>query len=87
MGKSIPKITPKHLPVHFRRVVAGETIQQDDIVTDRNKKPLGLVVGVGKQFATIFDFALREDLRVFKVLQTDTVTCNGFTFQVWRQPQ
>ena len=85
MGMKIPKITPQHLPENFRRVVAGETIQKDDIVTDKYKKPLGLVVGVGNKFATVFDFGLREDFRVFKVMQTDTVTCNGFTFEIWRQ--
>jgi len=84
-GMNLPKITPKRLPENFRRVVAGETIQKDDVVTDRYKKPMGLVVGVGKQFATVFDFGLRDDFRVFKVMQTDTVTCNGFTFEVWRQ--
>ena len=81
----IPKIVPKHLPGNFRRVAAGETIQDDDILTDRNRKPLGLVVGVGKQFATVFDFGLREIFRILKVLQSNTVAYNGFTFEIWRQ--
>ena len=85
MGMRIPKITPQHLPENFHRVVAGEAIQKDDVVADKYKKPLGLVVGVGNQFATIFDFETRETFRVFKVLQADTVTCNGFTFAIWRQ--
>ena len=85
MGMKIPKIIPQHLPDNFHRVLAGETIQQDDVAADRYKKPLGLVVGVGNQFATIFDFETRKTFRVFKVLQTDTVTCNDFTFAVWRQ--
>ena len=82
---NIPKSTPKHLPGNFRRVVAGETLQKDDVVTDRNKKPIGLVVGVGKQFATVFDFELRKSVRVFKVMQTDTVVCDGCLFVLWRQ--
>jgi len=81
----IPKIVPKHLPGNFRRVVAGETMQDDDIVTAGNKQPIGLVVGVGKQFATVFDFGLRENFRVFKVLQSDTVVYNGYTYLIWRQ--
>ena len=85
MGMKIPKITPQHLPDNFRRVIAGETIQKDDIATDTYKKPLGLVVGVGKQFATVFEFGSRKTFRVFKVLQTDTVICNGFTYAIWRQ--
>ncbi len=84
-GMRIPKDVPKRLPENFRRVVAGETIQNDDVVTDTHKKPLGLVVGVGKQFATVFDFKLRETFRVFKVLQSDTVTCNGYPYAIWRQ--
>jgi hypothetical protein len=48
-GMKLPKNTPRHLPDSFRRVVAGETLQKDDGVTDKNKKPIGLVVGVGKQ--------------------------------------
>jgi hypothetical protein len=85
MGMRIPKNTPQQLPNDFRRVVAGETIQKDDVVTDMYKKPLGLVVGVGNQFATIFAFGSRENFRVFKVLQTDTITCDGFTYAIWRQ--
>jgi hypothetical protein len=83
---NMPKNIPKCLPTDFRQVVAGETIQMDDVVTDPFKKPKGLVVGVGKQFATVFDFGLRETVRVFKVLQTDTVTCNGYTYVIWRHP-
>jgi len=82
---NIPKITPKRLPAHFRQVVAGEIMQDDDVVTDLSKKPIGLVVGVGKQFATVFDFGLRETFRLLKVLQSDTVTNNGYTYKIWRQ--
>lgn len=85
MGMKIPKTIPQHLPDNFRRVIAGETIQKDDITADMYKKPLGLVVGVGKQFATVFEFESRKTFRVFKVPQTDTVTCNGYTFAIWRQ--
>lgn len=60
-------------------------MQDDDVITDLNKKPVGLVVGVGKQFATVFDFGLRETFRLLKVLQSDTVTNNGYTYKIWRQ--
>jgi len=82
---NIPKSTPKHLPGSFRRVVAGEALQKDDVVTDKNRKPIGLVVGVGKQFATVFDFELRKSVRIFKVMQSDTVVCDGRLFVPWRQ--
>jgi len=84
-GMKIPKNTPKHLPGGFRHVAAGETLQKDDVVTDKNKKPIGLVIGVGKQFATLFDFETRKSVRVFKVLQSDSVVCDGWLFLFWRQ--
>jgi hypothetical protein len=83
--RKVPKNVPKHLPANFRHVVAGETIHDDDVVTDTNRVPVGLVVGVGKQFATVFSFGSRETFRILKVLQSDAVTCNGYTFVVWRQ--
>lgn len=81
----IPKNVPKQLPGNFRQVVAGETIQGDDVVTDMCKKPVGLVVGVGNKFATVFNFGPRDTFRVFKVLQSDTVSVNGYTYAIWRQ--
>ena len=81
----IPKNIPKQLPNGFRQVTAGETIQGDDVVTDKNRKPTGLVVGVGKHFATVFNFESRDTFRVFKVLQSGTVVCNGHTYAIWRQ--
>lgn len=81
----IPKNAPKHLPEGFRHVAAGEVLRQDDVVTDRDRKPIGLVVGVGKQFATIFAFESRKSVRVFKVLQSDSVVCDGYLFMFWRQ--